>query len=178
MKEMSEEEKAKQLRKLKGVGEALSRRLVEAGLDSFGKIALAGETAVLGLKGINPRLVVSIVAQASELAEDVPDDGTRKVEELRRRSACVRERVQALVINARDRFTEQATGPDARKVEKELVKIIESLDRVEGKLGKKKKAGKCLTKAEQHLATLAEAGLKEFGRKLKKARKTLEKVYA
>lgn len=179
MKDISREEKAKQLQKLKGVGETLSHRFVEAGLDSFEKIAAAGEEGIRIIKGINPRLVASIIAQSAEEVEEASRDKAQKVEELRRRSAGIRDQTQALAISVRDRFIEQPPGADAKKVEKELVKMIASLERVEGKLGKRmKRAGKCLAKAEQHLVALSGAGLKKIGKGLRKARKTLKKVYA
>ena len=128
---------------------------------------------------INPRLVATILAQATEQLEEASMGRARKVEELKQRSAGVKEQVQALALGVRDRFIDQIAGTSGKKVEKELVKIIESLERFEGKLGKRmKRAGKCLAKTEQHLAALSNAGLKDIGKGLGKIRKKLKKVYA
>src|SRR5512134_11561 len=45
----------KELQQIKGVGEVVAQRLVEAGFDSFAKVAEAGEEGLRNIRGINPR---------------------------------------------------------------------------------------------------------------------------
>ena len=169
----------KELQKLRGVGEIVSRRLVEAGYDTFAKVAAAGEDGLKKIQGINPRMVRSIIAQAGEMAGDAHKGRAEKIGELKQRAASLKEQVQEIALGVRDRFKEEVAGKVGKKVEKELVKVISSLERVEGKLETKvKKAGKGLAKAEKRLGALADAGLKGVGKGLKKARKSLKRVYA
>jgi hypothetical protein len=68
-------------------------------------------------------------------------------------------------------------GRTGKKAEKEILKVIASLEKVEGILEKRvKRAGKGLCKAEKRLEGLADAGLTGVGRGLKKARKSLKRV--
>ena len=48
-------QRMRELQKLKGVGEVLSRRFVEAGYDTFAKIAAAGEEGLKKIQGLNPQ---------------------------------------------------------------------------------------------------------------------------
>ena len=168
-----------ELQKLKGVGEVLSRRLVEAGLDTPAKVAAAGEDGLRGIPGLNPHLIPSIVTQAAEMADEAGKGRAVKVEELRQRVNALKEGVQAIALDARDRFGEEIAGKAGRKAEKLILKLIASLEKVEGKLESRvKSAGKGVTKAEKRLAPLADADLAGVGKGLKKARKSLKRVYA
>jgi len=169
---------SKELQTLKGVGEVLSQRFMEAGFDTFAKIAAAGEDELKKIRGINPRVIQAIIAQAGELAGEARKSTEEKVEELKARVAFLKGQVQAIALDVRNRFFEETTGKTGKKVELELVKIVSSLEKVEGKLeSKAKKAGKGLAKAEKRLESLADSGLKDIGKKLKKARKSLKRVY-
>ena len=57
----------KELRKLKGIGEVLSRRLVEASYDTIAKVAAAEEKGLERIAGMNPQKVRSIVTQARKM---------------------------------------------------------------------------------------------------------------
>jgi hypothetical protein len=172
-------EAAKELQKLKGIGEVLARRLVEAGHDTFAKVAAAGEEGLKKIAGINPRMLPAIVTQASELAGEAGKSRAHKVEELKQQASSLKEQVQGVALNLRDRFKDEVAGKAGKKVEKEILKVIASLEKVERKLGARaKKAGKGLKKAEKRLASLADAGLKQVGIGLKKARKSLKRIYA
>jgi hypothetical protein len=168
-----------ELQQLKGVGEVLSKRLIDAGYDTLGKVAAAGEEGLAKIRGINPRMLRAIVTQAGELAGEAGKERAEKVALLRQRANALKEQVQAIALSVRDRFGAEAAGKLGQKVEKELVKVITSLEMVEGKLeGRQKKAGKRLGKAEKRLSGLADAGLKGVGKGLKRARKSLKRVYA
>ncbi len=169
--------KAGELQKLRGVGEVLSGRLVEAGYDTFAKVAAAGEEGLKKIPGINPRLVPAILEQAGQLAGEAQTTKAQKVEALKRSAAGMKERVQGIALRVRDSFAQEAASKAGRKVEKELLKVITSLEKVEGKLDTRvKRARKGLAKAEKRLAVLADAGLADLGKGLKKARKSLKRV--
>ena len=54
----------KELQKLKGIGEVLSQRLVEASYDTIAKVAAAEESGLARIAGMNPQKLRSIVTQA------------------------------------------------------------------------------------------------------------------
>ena len=62
MKEQMEE-----LQKLKGIGEVLSRRLVESSYDTIAKVAAAEKKGLERIAGMNPQKVRSIVTQARKM---------------------------------------------------------------------------------------------------------------
>jgi Holliday junction resolvasome RuvABC DNA-binding subunit len=168
-----------ELQKLKGVGKVLAQRFVEAGYDTFAKVAAAGEEELKKIPGINPRMVRAIVTQAGELAGEAENSRAKRVEELKQWAASLKEQVQGIALGVRDRFKDEVAGKAGKKAEKEIVKVITSLEKVEGTLESRlKKAGKGLAKAEKRLEGLVDAGLKGVGKGLKKARKSLKRVFA
>jgi predicted flap endonuclease-1-like 5' DNA nuclease len=60
----------KELQKLKGIGEVLSRRLIEASYNTIAKIAAAEEQGLKRIPGMNPKKVRSIVNQAREMTSE------------------------------------------------------------------------------------------------------------
>ncbi len=167
----------KELQKLRGIGETLSRRLVEAGLDTPAKVAAAGEDKLSKIPGMNPRLTGSVVAQAGELAGEAEKGRAARIEELKQHAFSLKGQVQDLARNVRDKFRDEVAGKVGKKAEKEILKVISSLEEVEKNLETRaKKAGKGLAKAEKRLEGLTDAGLKGVGKGLKKARKSLQKV--
>jgi predicted flap endonuclease-1-like 5' DNA nuclease len=60
-------EQMKELQKLKGIGEVLSRRLVESSYDTIAKVAAAEEKGLERIRGMNPQKVRSIVTQARKM---------------------------------------------------------------------------------------------------------------
>jgi predicted flap endonuclease-1-like 5' DNA nuclease len=57
----------KELQKLKGIGEVLSRRLIESSYDTIAKVAAAEEKGLERISGMNPQKVRSIVTQAKKM---------------------------------------------------------------------------------------------------------------
>jgi predicted flap endonuclease-1-like 5' DNA nuclease len=57
----------KELQQLKGIGEVLSRRLVESSYDTIAKVAAAEEKGLERIAGMNPEKVRSIVTQARKM---------------------------------------------------------------------------------------------------------------
>lgn len=167
----------KELQKIKGIGEILARRFVEAGYDTYAKVAEAGEEALTAVKGINPRAIASIVSQAAGFADEGGKARARRVEELKAAAATLKGQVEGIARSVSERFPEELQGKKGRKIEKEILKMMSALERVEGKIGKRiKRSGKGLAKAEDRLAGLAEESAKRVGKGLKRARKSLKRV--
>ncbi len=169
--------RAKELTRLRGVGENLAARFLEAGIDSFEKVVAAGEEGLKKIKGINPRAISGILAQAAELAAESTLEAGKKMAELRERSTVLAGRVQEIAAEVKDRFREEITGKIGKKIEKQIIRIVGSLEMVAAEAGvKQKKAVKGLARAEKHLSMQSEAGLKEIRKSLKKARKSLKRI--
>ena len=64
------QEQMKNLQKLKGIGEVLSRRLIEASYNTIAKVAAAEEHQLKKIPGMNPQKVRSIVTQAREMTSE------------------------------------------------------------------------------------------------------------
>ena len=60
-------EQMKELQKLKGIGEVLSRRLVESSYDTIAKVAGAETKGLERIAGMNPQKVRDIIAQARKM---------------------------------------------------------------------------------------------------------------
>jgi hypothetical protein len=171
--------KVNELKQLKGVGEVMSRRLFEAGHDTLAKVVTAGKEGLEKIQGINQRMGSSILEQACQLAGEGQPSKAQKVQELKRQAASLKEKLQGVAFRAREGFQDELSGKTGKKVEKQIIKTIASLEKVEGMLETRvKKAGKGLAKAEKNLSLLAAAGLADIGKGLKKARKSLKKIYS
>ena len=167
------------LMKLRGVGDVLASRLVEAGIDSYEKITAAGEEGILKIKGMNPRAVPGIIKQAEEFIAKLQAGKCRRDEELKQTALALREHVQGVAVDLKDRLNADIAGKMGKKVEKEIVKMIVSLEKVEAKLVTRgKRAAKGMAKAEKRLDGLQEAGLNKVRKSLQKARKSLKRVLA
>ena len=169
---------ARELQQIKGIGDVLAVRLLEAGHDSFAKIVKLGESGLKEIKGINPKAIPDIIEQAARLSETKPGTKDEKIAALKKSLHGLRQSVQELTGAARDRFSEKLAGKTGKKVTESLVRFIDAIEKLEEKAGKKvKRAGKAVMKAEEHLEGLAETGLKELRTGLKRARKALQKVH-
>lgn len=166
-----------ELQKLRGVGEVLSKRLVEAGLHSHERIVAAGREGLAKIRGINPRLIPSILDQAAELAGTVRAGKEERVAALKKSAGELKAGLEAGARELRERLGDELAD-DARKLEKQFVKTLAALEKVEEALETKvKRAGKGLARAERKLARMTEEGTDKVARSLKKARKSLKKVF-
>jgi hypothetical protein len=166
------------LRQLKGIGKILVQRLQDAGLDSFAKIAEAGEEKLKEVSGINPRNIASILEQAKQLAETSPSENAAGIETLQLRLGEVKQKIQTLAETARERFQEELAGKWGKKLSADLVRIEDALERInfEGKKGSRR-AGKALGKVDKRVSGLAgDASLKKVRKTLKRARKAVKKA--
>ena len=60
-------EQMKELQKLRGIGEVLSRRLVESSYDTIAKVAGAEKKGLERIVGMNPQKVQDIITQARKM---------------------------------------------------------------------------------------------------------------
>jgi predicted flap endonuclease-1-like 5' DNA nuclease len=67
IREEAMKEQMKELQKLKGIGEVLSRRLVESSYDTIAKVAAAEVKGLERIMGMNPQKVRSIITQARKI---------------------------------------------------------------------------------------------------------------
>jgi hypothetical protein len=169
---------AAELRQLKGIGKILVKRLQDAGLDSFAKIAQAGEDELTKIGGINPHSIAAIKQQAAELAEAAHSEKLARVEALQQRLGQVKEQIQALAEATRQRFQEVLDGKCGKKLTADLVRIEDTLQAI-GFEGKKalRRADKALTKVAKRVTALPEdATLKKVRKTIKRARKAAQKA--
>jgi hypothetical protein len=162
----------KKLTRLRGVGVVLATRFKDSGLDSFERITAAGTDGLQKIRGINPRAIPSILAQAAGM---VSEESEKTVAQVQDKASLLSVRVQEIARSVRDRFGDDLKGKTAKKVEREIHKITRFLDKASVKGGKKKVA-KGLAKAEQRLLLAEDAGLKKIRRCLKRTRKSLNKI--
>lgn len=168
---------AADLQQLKGVGSILAKRLFDAGLDTFSKIAQAGEEGLKKVRGINPRAIGSILEQAKQLSEAPQSGHAQRVETVKKQLSEVREKIETLALETRERFRKELTGRCGKKVTSDLVRIEDALLQMAEVGGKRsKRAGKALVKAEKRVTGLEDASLKKVRKGLKRARKAVLKV--
>lgn len=166
-----------ELKKLKGVGDVLAQRLVKAGLNSIEKIADAGEEGLGKIKGVNPRMLDSIIEQAKELSGKTSLSKKQRIKEVKKTAAKLKEQLEGLASDVRKKFGEELVTKTGKKVGKELLKVLGYMEKIEGGLESKvKKTGKSLFKAEKRVMSLGAAGLKEINKGLRKTRKSLKKL--
>jgi hypothetical protein len=166
----------KSLCRIKGIGEVLAGRLIEAGLDDCDKIAEAGPEGLGRIRGMNPRAVPAILAQAAALAAPpVPAEGAG----VREAAEGLRRKVEAIAAAVHERCAGAEPGRVEQKVEKQLLKLIDLLDRLEADPGRRPgKARRRLEKADRRLAGIEERPAADIARGLKKTRRKLRKSVA
>ncbi len=86
----------KELQKIKGIGEILTKRFIKAGYNSFEAIVAAGEEGLKKIKGVNPQVIPSILEQATALAAECSAERARKVAEIKAAAAAIRDQVEGI----------------------------------------------------------------------------------
>lgn len=165
------------LKRLKGVGMVLGKRLYDAGFDSFAKIAEAGEEGLKKIRGMSPRTLSSIVEQSRQLAGGARREETEPADAMQQRVAEVRDKVETLAEKTRDRFGEEMNARCGRKLSSDLNRIEMALLQMHD-FGKKrcKRADKALIKAEKRVTGLEDATLKKVRKGFKRAKKAVLKA--
>jgi hypothetical protein len=168
-----------ELEKIRGVGRILSRRFAEAGYDTFEKIAAAGEERIGNVPGVNRRMAGSIVAQAADFTKSRAVGKEAETDRLREQAASLRELVGKIVLQVRERLQEGDQDRSIAKIEKQFVKLMRSLAKVEASIGiKPGKAAKGLAGGEKKLAAVDGADPEKLRKSLKRTRKALKKAYS
>jgi predicted flap endonuclease-1-like 5' DNA nuclease len=70
IREHAMKKEMKDLQELKGIGEVLARRLIEASYNTIAKVAAAEEHGLRKILGMNPQKLRSIVIQAREMTAE------------------------------------------------------------------------------------------------------------
>jgi Holliday junction resolvasome RuvABC DNA-binding subunit len=169
----------KELQRIKGVGEVLAQRLVEAGIDSFAKVVEAGEEGLKKIRGINPRAISSILAQAQGLAAEVTEGPDERLRVLQETTERLERQIQELAAAIRERNIGKLSAKKEARLEKEMGRLLKGLAKVK-KLQRPriKRARKSLAKAGKRLSALTEGGIKGLTRGFKKARRSLKRAWA
>ncbi|UFS70518.1 hypothetical protein LPW11_21945 [Geomonas sp. RF6] len=169
--------KIDELQQLRGIGAVLAKRLRNAGLDSFQRIAEAGEGGVGGISGINQHLVAGIVQQAALLSAHPPEEGAKHDEDgLSEKIDAVKGLLQSVAKDARQRFAGKIGGKRGRRLSETVVCICDSLDRIADTGKHRKRSRKGLEKVQHRMETLDQVKLKKFGKGLKKSRRLLAEL--
>lgn len=168
----------KELQQIKGVGEVVAQRLVEAGFDSFAKVAAAGEEGLRKIRGLNPRGISSILEQAQKLAADAREGTDAQRLALQETAERLQKQVRELAATLRERLADKLPEKKGVRLEKEVDKLLKGLAKVQKQQGIRiKRARKSLAKTGKRLEGLAENGIKGLTRGLKKARKPLKRIW-
>lgn len=162
----------KKLTRLRGVGVILAARFRDSGLDSFEKIVAAGSDGLQKIRGINPRVIPSILSQAAGM---IAEESEKTVGYIQDRASLLSSRVQEIAQTVHNRFGEELKGKAGKKVQKEIHKLVGYLDSPSLK-SRRNKVAKGLAKAEKRLAIAEDAGLKKIRKCLKRTRKSLGKI--
>lgn len=167
----------KELQKIRGIGAALSARLLASGCDSFRKVADLGEEGLRKFNGINFKEIPAIIRQAEVLAAEAAPGKEDRVKATTESLGLLRKTAQELIRSASSRLGETLSEKKRKKLTETLVRFIETLESVEVKIVKKpKKTGRIIGAVETRLAALVEADGKALQKGLKKARKSLKQV--
>jgi hypothetical protein len=173
------DEALKDLTRLRGIGPVLGRRFLDAGLDGFEKIAEAGEEGLKVIRGLNHRMIPSILAQAAEILAAAEGSRESALQEMRQRIDRLAATVRDMAAHVKDRLGPEGVGRHGKRMEKEIFRILVLLDKLTARLGtKRKRTVKGLDLAEKRLLTLKDAGLTEIEKGLRKSRKSLKRIFA
>jgi ubiquinone biosynthesis protein UbiJ len=114
------------------------------------------------------------------MAAEKSAERARQIAELKAAAAAIREQVDGFGRAYKKRVGEDLQGKIGKKVAAELLKTVTALEKAEAKMEKRvKRAGKGLAKAGQRLSGLtADTGAVAMSSSLKKARKSLKRIYA
>jgi len=165
------------LTRIKGIGDILAQRLTAAGLDTFAKIAAAPAAKLAAIPGMNPRAVDGIIEQAAALASVATTGSEERAAELKMQLGALRDRFGATATDLRGRFADELSGKAGRLVSREFVRILDLLTVIEKESHTKlKRAEKRIAKATRRCDKLATATISGVRKRLKKMRKSLDKV--
>ncbi|MHB8708311.1 MAG: helix-hairpin-helix domain-containing protein [Desulfuromonadales bacterium] len=168
----------RQLQQIKGVGEVLAKRLVEAGFDTLQRVAAATEQELAAVKGLLPGAIPAVLAQARELAGTSQIEADEKsLAEMLENAERLRSGVSSLVLKLRDQHLDSEDGKSQRALRKEVTRVLATLERVEASLSEQlRRLGKKLAKADAALTNVAQDDLEALTKGLRQTRKSIDKI--
>lgn len=167
------------LRRIRGIGDVLERRLRESGVSSFDDIVGGGEPLLKGIRGLNPRQIPSILEQAARLAAESNDQRHERVARVRERAQALRILVQDLVASLRGGLASELSPKKERKLSFTFSRLIDMIGKIEEFEGKRlRSVEKALDRVEKRIGSLSgDAGYGRVRRRMKKSGKTLERIF-
>ena len=176
---MTKKTQTDSLTRIKGIGDILAERLTAAGLGTFAKVATAPEAELAAIPGMNPRAVTSIIAQAAELSAVTTTGRDERLAALKLQLGMLRDRFGTTAADLRSRFAKEISCKAGDRISREFVRIMDLLDNIEKQAHTQlKRAEKRVTKATRRCDKLATDSISGVRKRLKKIRKSLDKVLA
>ena len=165
------------LTRIRGIGDILAQRLTAAGLDTFARIAAAPASKLAEIPGMNPRAVDGIIEQAAALASISTTGSKERGAALKMQLGALRERFGATAADLRTRFADELSCKAGRIISREFVRIMDLLTDIEKQSHTQlKRAEKRIAKATRRCDKLATTSISGARKRLKKMRKSLDKV--
>lgn len=165
----------KRLQRIDGINKELASRIVGKGFDSLEKLAGAEPADLAGIPGLAEKTIPEILIQVRTMLES-QQEKEESLAELTGDTEKLKDAVEQLVLNIRNRFDETTTSKEhIRELRKETARTLASLERVEAALSDQlRRLGKGLAKADQKISEIAGVGVNEVISGLKKARKKID----
>ncbi|HZV80601.1 MAG TPA: helix-hairpin-helix domain-containing protein [Geobacteraceae bacterium] len=174
---MTTNTQADKLTRIKGIGDILAQRLNSAGLNTFAKIAAAPTTKLAAIPGMNPRAVDRIIEQAATFASVATTGSEERAAALKMQLGALRDRFSATAADLRVRFADELSCKAGRLISREFVRIMDLLTDIDKQSHTQlKRAEKRFAKATKRCDKLATASISGARKRLKKMRKSLDKV--
>ena len=174
---MATKKEVDKLTRIRGIGDILAQRLTVAGLDTFSRIAAAPPSKLAAIPGMNPRAVDGIIEQAATLASASTTGSEERGAGLKMQLGALRDRFGATASDLRGRFADELSCKAGRLISKEFVRIMDLLTDIEKQSHTQlKRAEKRIAKATRRCDKLAVSTISGLRKRLKKMRKSLDKV--
>jgi ribosomal protein S13 len=167
-----------QLQQIKGVGEALAKRLAAAGFDTLPRLATATEQELSAIKGLAPSAIPAILEQARTLMTgQEPVASEASLAQMLEDAERLRMGVSNLVLQMREQASGAADVKAERALRKEITRVLATLERVEASLSEQlRRLGKKLAKADAKLASVPQDNIEALTKGLRQTRKAIDKI--
>jgi len=174
---MTTKTEADKLTRIKGIGDILAQRLTATGLDTFARIAAAPPSKLAAIPGMNPRAVDGIIEQAATFASVSTTGSEERSAALKMQLSTLRDRFSATAADLRGRFADELSCKAGRIISREFVRILDLLTDIEKQSHTQlKRAEKRIAKATRRCDKLATSSISGLRKRLRKMRKSLDKV--
>jgi len=163
------------LQKVDGINKVAATRLVEKGFDTLDQLTGADKEELAEITGLSRDEIPGLLERVrAELASEQEEES---LSELTEDAANLKNAVEQLVLNIRNRFDDtDAPKEQVKELRKEISRTLASLERVEAALTEQlRRLSKGLAKADQKISQISSLSVEEVVSGLKKARKNIEK---